>query len=370
MVATAHIADASRHHIGTGTQPALGGPRGGQSGGTGGQNGTGPGAPGGGSEGGSGNCQVNASLVPNCGVLWGVAPGAFTGVAPTVALANWENASGRTADIFHVYHRGDEKFPTAAEIAKADQPGHKRLLLINWKVAAGTTWAAVAAGKEDGRIDAEAAYLKSHFTEKFFLAVHHEPENDVNQTAGSGMTAKDYAAMYRHTILRLRADGVTNAVSVIVFMGYEGWCEQPWFKDLWPGDDVVDWIAEDPYETAKPGAYAFGPFSKEVNGTHKPASFAGFYTWATTTHPGHPIMLAEWGVFEYTPDPSQKAWIYSTVADDLGKFPMLKAIVYFDSPNCPKGDSRINSSSQSIAAFRSLAADSVFDVDVGTASSS
>src|SRR5262249_21647873 len=121
---------------------------------------------------------------------------------------------------------------------------------------------------------------------------------------------------------------------------------------------------------ARPGAYAYGPFSKEVNGTHKPATFSGFYNWATSTHPGHPIMLAEWGVFEYTPDPSQKAWIYSTVADDLSQFPMLKGIVYFDSPNCPKGDSRIDSSGQSIDAFRALAANPVFDVDVGGSSSS
>ena len=75
-------------------------------------------------------------------------------------------------------------------------------------------------------------------------------------------------------------------------------------------------------------------------------------------------MLAEWGVFEYTPDPSQKAWIYSTVAQDLSQFPLLKGIVYFDSPKCPKGDSTIDSSAQARSAFRTLAANPIFDVNV------
>ena len=33
------------------------------------------------------------------------------------------------------------------------------------------------------------------------------------------MEAKDYAAMYRHTIERLRAKGVTNVVNVLAYMG-------------------------------------------------------------------------------------------------------------------------------------------------------
>lgn len=364
-----HLATDHKRHLANALQPALGHGRGASPGVSGSPGPSGaPGQPGDPGPGGSGEsggpCQVDAMLVPSCGVLWGVAAGAFTGTPADVALRNWEATSGRTADVFHVYHRGDELFPTASEIAAANEPGHSRLLLINWKVAWGTTWAKVAAGAQDARIDREAQYIKTHFTQKFFLAIHHEPENDVIETAGSGMTAKDYAQMFRHTVLRLRADGVTNAVFVLAYMGYEGWCEKPWFGDLWPGSDVVDWIGYDPYETAKPGAYAYGDFAKLVNGTHKPAIWPGFYTWATTTHPGIPVMLAEWGVFEFPSDPSQKAWIDSTVASEIGEFPQLKGIVYFDSPNAPKGDTRINSTPTALASFRALAAQPIFDVNV------
>ena len=54
------------------------------------------------------------------------------------------------------------------------------MLLLNWKVAYGTTWAKVAAGGQDARIDKWAAYVKANYDQKFFLALHHEPENDVD----------------------------------------------------------------------------------------------------------------------------------------------------------------------------------------------
>ncbi|WP_433214644.1 hypothetical protein ACQP00_04360 [Dactylosporangium sp. CS-047395] len=167
-------------------------------------------------------CAVDAKLVPRCGLLWGVAPGAFTDLPAGRALGNFERTTGRPADVLHSYHRGDEVFPTADEIAAVRQP-RKRILFANWKVAWNTTWADVAAGGEDARIDTAAARFKA-FPGTMFLALHHEPENDVR--SGGGMTARDYAAMFRHTVQRLRADGVKNVVFVLVYMAYQPWCEQ------------------------------------------------------------------------------------------------------------------------------------------------
>src|SRR3954471_24250621 len=93
-------------------------------------------------------CTVNVDLVPSCGLLWGVAPGAYTDLPASRALKQFESATGRPADVLHSYHRGDEVFPTADEIATVSGP-RKRILFANWKVAWGTTWAAVASGAED-----------------------------------------------------------------------------------------------------------------------------------------------------------------------------------------------------------------------------
>jgi beta-mannanase len=176
--------------------------------------------------------------------------------------------------IYHTYHLGGEKFPTAAEMAMTRDPAHPRVLLLNWKVAYGSTWARVAAGQQDTRIDAFAARIKSTYSERFFLALHHEPESNIDTRAGSGVTAKDYAAMYRHVIQRLRAGGVTNAVNVIAYMGNEKWMGQSWWKDLYPGDDVVDWIGLDSYVSVEKGYYHYGGFGDLLD--RKPAGGTGF----------------------------------------------------------------------------------------------
>ena len=75
------------------------------------------------------------------------AAGGFTDAPRDTALKDWETLTGRTAAIFHAYHKGDEKFPTKAEIAMTRDAAHPRVLLLNWKVAYGSTWAKVAAGE-------------------------------------------------------------------------------------------------------------------------------------------------------------------------------------------------------------------------------
>ena len=98
-------------------------------------------------------CTVDAKLVPTCGVLWGAAAGGFLDTPRDTEITKFEETTGRTATLFHAYHKGDEQFPTAAEIAMARDPQRPRTLLLNWKVDYGTTWAAVARGEANARID-------------------------------------------------------------------------------------------------------------------------------------------------------------------------------------------------------------------------
>ena len=311
-------------------------------------------------------CVTGALLVPTCGVLWGAAAGGFTDTPRDQALKDWEAMTGRTATIYHTYHKGDEKFPTKAEIAMTRDPAKPRVLLLNWKIAYNSTWAEVAAGRQDKRIDAWSAYVKQNYgTQKFFLALHHEPENDVVAKAGSGMTAKDYAAMYRHVIERLRANGVTNAVNVIAYMGNEKWMAQSWWKDLYPGDDVVDWIGLDSYVSVEKGYYHFGDMGDILD--RKPTGGGlGWYDWATTTHSTKPIMVAEWGMYHRRGVVTDKSAAFASVIPQLEAHPKVKAIVYFDTASDDEGDRDIsvNSSAASLAAFKKVAADPIFNVKV------
>lgn len=312
-----------------------------------------------------GNCVTGANLVPTCGVLWGAAAGGFTDAPRDQALKDWEKLSGRTASIFHTYHKGDEIFPTKAEIAMTRDAAHPRVLLLNWKIAYGSTWAKVAKGEQDKRIDAFAERAKA-YGQKFFLALNHEPENDVVARAGSGWEAKDFAAMYRHTILRLRAKGVTNAINVVAYMGNEKWMAQSWWKDLYPGDDVVDWMGLDSYVSAEKGYYHFGKFADLLDRAPTGGG-PGFYEWATTKHASKPIMVAEWGAYHRVGKIADKAPVYDSVKAELVKRPAIKAIVYFDTKKDDQGDRdiSIDSTSTALSAFKKLAADPIFQVKLG-----
>jgi hypothetical protein len=297
-------------------------------------------------------CTVSATLVPSCGAWWGVAPASWTDEPRIQATHEFEAAAGRRMAVVHTYHRDGELFPTSEEIALARETGKTRLLYINWKPELGHTWAQVAAGAVDADIDREAAYLKENFPERFFLAIHHEPENEVDQQAGSGFTATDYHDMFRHVVERLRADGVGNAVFVMNYMAAEKWMAKSWFDQLYPGDDVVDWIAFDRYSSTGP---AFPRLSfadlvdRGVDGR------PGFYTWAQQNHPGKPLALGEWGVYDNGEDAAYKAEFFQDMANAVPAFPDLRMYLYFEAPAEPRhGDSTITTTPETQEAFRML----------------
>ncbi|HET6529753.1 MAG TPA: glycosyl hydrolase [Actinoplanes sp.] len=336
----------------TTTATALGGPR--------------PAAPGA-SRGRTGVCRTGVKLVPTCGILWGVAPGAFTDQRGRPALASFEQKTQRHQDIYHAYHRGlKQLFPTRQEIAIAREEGRERILFLNWKPV-GASWAEIAKGdkKTDAFLDRLARHINENFPEDFFFTVHHEAEDNVKEKPGSGYTARDYAAMFRYVVERLRAHGVDNLVTVLVHMAYVPHTTKSWFHRMYPGDDVVDWIGFDTYAYSDPG-YGHGDFAELLNRRmeSKPA-WPGFYNWAVTRHPDKPLMVAEWGVWSSKRNPGHKAEFYREVGRQIGRFPNIRAMVHFDTPHNQKGmDSRVDATRESLAAYRRLGRMPIFQVEV------
>ena len=125
------------------------------------------------------------------GALVGVAPAAHTSRPKEPALVEFEERVGRTQQIYHAYERGNSRlFPTDAQIALTEDPEHPRTLFLNWKPQM-ASWAEIAAGDPDvdDYLDELAAHITANFDKPFFFTVHHEPENDVVQSEGSGMEA-------------------------------------------------------------------------------------------------------------------------------------------------------------------------------------
>jgi hypothetical protein len=76
--------------------------------------------------------------------------------------------------------------------------------------------------------------------------------------------------------------------------------------------------------------------------------------------PGKPVMVAEWGVFERSYDRSFKRTFYETVLRQIKRYPQIKALLYFDSPQAPRGDTSFDSDGSADKAFTRLARDPYF----------
>ncbi|MFF0376782.1 glycoside hydrolase family 26 protein [Actinoplanes missouriensis] len=312
-------------------------------------------------------CRTGARLVPTCGVLWGVAPGAKTEARGVQALHEFERKTGRHQAVFHAYHSGiNQVFPTEQEIAISREHGRKRILLLNWKPET-TTWAQIAKGdrRTDAFLDRLAEHLRKNYRERFFFAIHHEAEDQVRERTGSGYTARDYAAMFRHVVKRLRAKGAHNVVTVLIHMAYVPHTTKSWFSDMYPGDDVVDWIGFDTYSYSDPG-YGHGDFEELLNrrSASKPG-WPGFYNWVRARHPHKPLMVAEWGVWFSKRNPGHMADFYREVGREIGRFPGIKAMVHFETPANHKGqDSSVDSTPAALREYRRLGRLPVFQVAV------
>jgi hypothetical protein len=301
---------------------------------------------------GSRPCTVSPKLVPSCGLWWGVSPGMWQDrKAGTHAF---ERQLGARVDIYKSYHFNHELFPTPSERALARQPGHHRLLDLDYVPDGALSWAQVAAGQDDAQLIREARYLKRTFKHKLFISVHHEPEEEVVQSPGSGHRAADFAAMFRHVVNVFRAQGVHNVVWVYNIMGDQGADSEPWFGQLYPGDAYVDWIAADIYGCfARNVCRSFAKSSLNQRFS-RVAPWPGFYRWARHAHPRKPIMLSEWGAFSNVGEAKRVRYL-RTVRHQLRNFPHLKALVYWDSNRTSRGDVHLEPGTRASAVVGRLA---------------
>ena len=173
--------------------------------------------------------------------------------------------------------------------------------------------------------------------------------------------------MYRHTIQRLRAKGVDNAVNVMAYMGNEKWMAQSWWKDLYPGDDVVDWMGLDSYVSAEKGYYHYGMFGDLLD-RKAPNGPDASTTGPPPSTPRKPIMIAEWGVYHRVGKTADKTAGLQQRPARAGQAPeRSRRSCYFDTKHDDQGDRdiSIDSTKASLAAFRKLAANPIFNVKIG-----
>lgn len=157
-------------------------------------------------------------------------------------------------DVAHVYHaQGTNLFSSGAQAVLNNSA--YRYVFVNWKpLPGGYKWK--DAGGSNATVNTYirngAKATKALGSKKIFLAVWHEPENDVssgncasNASGASMGSPAEYRAMWANVRNIFNQEGVSNVVWAINFMGFKKW--DCLVHMLWPGNDKVDWIMYDQY---------------------------------------------------------------------------------------------------------------------------
>lgn len=273
------------------------------------------------------NCTVSSTLVNSCRPWLGAAVEGYPQVAATktAQFQYAEQRIGHQMDIFHDYHQPGSLPLNSDEIYFAKRSN--TYIYVNWKPA--SNWADADGGNAsvNASIDQAAANIKSIAPHKIFLTIWHEPENDVSGGTscavkpGSAGTPAQYRAMWQNVENRFKADGVTNVVYVMNYMGYYKWdCLIP---EMWPGNDLVDWVTYD--------VYSSGDSSTVSNTIGRLYNLLETDNSSTTNFESKPWGAAEWGDC----NTADQAHVYSyyqqmkTALDD-NTYPRLKMYMVYD----------------------------------------
>lgn len=280
-------------------------------------------------------CVPDAKLVNPCRPWLGAWANDYPQIGSDVIsqIQYYEQRIGRQVDVVKDY-RGPGDTLSDNDRYFINRPS--TYALITWKPA--TTFAAAGGSNStvNAQIDTMANSIKAVAPKKIFLSVWHEPENDVSSDSqcsgltfkGSAGTPAQYKAMWANVRNRFNAQGVTNVVWTMNYMGFENWdCVVP---HLWPGNDKVDWIMWDPYALN-------ADFSTSVNRLYSLLS--------RTSNTANNYTSKTWGLAEFsshlnTQSEARQYWVNAKSAIENNKFPKLKLYSVFDSSN-GKPDNRI-----------------------------
>jgi hypothetical protein len=279
------------------------------------------------------SCALSAKLVPSCGVLFGGWVTSFGGSTLLESVNAYEAGTNTRLAIVHDYRRPGQVM-SPPDVAIATRPN--TYLQMNWKPAFKWADADGSNATVNANIDAMARSVKAIAPKKLFIAVFHEPENDVSGGAsgctyykGSAGTPADYRAMWRNVRARFDALGVTNVVWVMNYMGYPGW--DCMVDDLWPGNDLVDWIFFESYSNEK------GSFVQQTAATY---NLLTSNSNATHDYLSKPWGIGEFGSYAASSDVEHAYYDGIKQALDANTFPKIKLLSVYDSLGT-LGDNRV-----------------------------
>lgn len=267
----------------------------------------------------------DALYVNHCRLSFGAAANHYKayGKGAKNQIIGFEKRIGRRMDVAHTYHAIGVNSLTEDDYALID---HGLILMANWKPA--ERWADAAGGNAsiNAGIDEMARSIAKAAPTPIMLAIYHEPEDQVEggtscpsySNKPKAGTPADYRAMWKNVRDRFDALGVKNVVWVMNYMGYDRW--NCMVNDLWPGNELVDWVMWDSY--AHP----------QLPWPDSPMRMYDFLSQNST--PEHDYLSKPWGLNEFGVWGEQD-YVHAQYANmrkalDENAMPRLNMYVFFD----------------------------------------
>jgi len=314
------------------------------------------------SEGGTGS--LGQLLSPNgtsskaraAGNVAGVGGGVMFG--GDVPLAEVESALGRRLAIVRVYDLLGDSFQSRLT---NDFMAHGTTILASLDTYPGMpTYSAIAAGQRDATI---TAYLESmnqsairYRLPAIYFTFEHEANTPGHHT-GLGTSAQFIQAWdHIHQIavnhhLLWNQGGRIHFVLILTHFYYNNGKAIDW----WPGENEVDIISADGYNTGgcRVARKNHQSFTNGVEPPESPSSlFTGVVQFAAA-HGGLPVFIAEWGSVAYANTSVRVNWIQQ-MQSFVAANPSIHAALYWDS-KVPPCNYIIDGSPTSLSALASMA---------------
>jgi Glycosyl hydrolase family 26 len=297
-----------------------------------------------------------AASAPSAGAS--IQLGAYVRDAPGSGqvLDDYAGLVGQKPAIVMWYRSLDRPLMYSNEIANLAARGQTPMVSLEPVDASGDDIALsrIAAGEYDSYLHQAATVARSwngRLLIRFAYEMNLSPGAGIpwggGQGAFPGNTAADYVAAWRHAVALFRADGVANAEWVWAPNIDDGGIP---FSQYFPGEAWVDAVGLDGYNWGS----AFASAGHSWLGLGE--TFASSYATLTQLS-SKPVIVTEVSSAEVGGD--KAAWIRRGFLNEIPRlFPRVSAVVWFNVQK--EADWRVDSSPAALAAFREVAASSLY----------
>lgn len=247
------------------------------------------------------------------------------GAVPLVYWSPWDKPyeQNRKPDRFDLNSILDGKWDSYIDAWAVSARDYKRPLLVAWGLEMNGTW--------------------FPWSGTFYGAGKPAPSGKPNEWMGPEL----YKKAYRYVVDRVRKQGASNILWVFHANNYS-YPNEDWNRMIayYPGPDYVDFLAMS----------AYGKQFRTEPWVTPSDTFSYSYNELAALDPSKPIMLAEWGIGEFSKEGSKADWIRDSLSQLSTNYPRLKAIVFWnerwENSDGSISNLRVTSSPEALKAYR------------------